>query len=167
MARRGAIYHIRRARAQYSSFPCRYTVIRYRMDRRRTCVGHEKVMEITTMWGSLRLAPIIQILDPIHLQFNFSLIFTIHNYVRNHARPTCTCTLQNVTFACTRTCTCTCTYVHVYANVTLHVIRGVKFSWIQSKQIWWGKSYSKQCRQAYLHIQEEGVHSDESWGSTG
>ena len=27
-------------------------------DVRRTYVGHEKVMEITTMWGSLRLAPI-------------------------------------------------------------------------------------------------------------
>ena len=27
-------------------------------DVRQTYVGHEKVMEITTMWGSLRLAPI-------------------------------------------------------------------------------------------------------------
>ena len=45
-----------RARAQYSGFPRRYTVIRYRIDRQTDV--HEKVMEITTMWGSLRLAPI-------------------------------------------------------------------------------------------------------------
>ena len=51
-----------RARAQYSDFSRRYTVIRYRIDRQTDV--HEKVKEITTMrgsittmWGSLRLAP--------------------------------------------------------------------------------------------------------------
>ena len=57
---------IRRARAQYSSVPRRYTVIRYRIDRldsyRRWTDVHEKVMEITTMWGSLRLAPIMSVM---------------------------------------------------------------------------------------------------------
>ena len=59
---------IRCARAQYSGFPRRYTVIRYRIDRQtyvyvyaHAYVGHEKVMEITTMWGSLRRAPIIDV----------------------------------------------------------------------------------------------------------
>ena len=33
---------------------------------RRIYVGHEKVMEITTMWGSLRLAPINASANTIH-----------------------------------------------------------------------------------------------------
>ena len=40
-----------RARAQYSGFSRRYTVIRYRIDRQTDV--REKVMEITTMWGSM------------------------------------------------------------------------------------------------------------------
>ena len=48
MARRNL--GIRRARAQYSGFPRRYTVIRYRIADRQTSdgriyVGHQKVME--------------------------------------------------------------------------------------------------------------------------
>ena len=44
-------------------------VIRYRIDRRQTCVGHEKVMEITTMWGLLRLAPIR--INVLYLEYNY------------------------------------------------------------------------------------------------
>ena len=58
MAWRGAIYP-----ARVRSIPVFHVDIRLyaigSTDRRRGTVGHEKVMEITTMWGLLRLAPII------------------------------------------------------------------------------------------------------------
>ena len=57
MARRG--YGVSGARAR--SFPVFHIEIRlYAIGQTDVYiyVGHEKVMEITTMWGSLRLAPI-------------------------------------------------------------------------------------------------------------